>query len=108
MSIQILDIFHRAIASTEHKICINKLNKILDDDLNKDSNILFDFILKACVDRLLVSSNTKCVTENGLSFVGKWLSSSSDHFLNLGIHHLLLRSQAADKNVRIRSCRNFS
>ena len=104
----IIELFQLAMRShNSHSICACKLTKVVDDFTSGKSNYDFnvvDFILNSCIDRVLILTKSKDSIDNIMTFIGIWLSGSSDEILNKCCSHLLKRSAVADKNVRAKVC----
>jgi hypothetical protein len=98
----ILRIFNDVQQSGQHsnKSLITKLSSALaktEDGLP---------ILTSCVDRALVISRREAAAESILKFYVDFIvSTKSDEVFNYTIGHLLDRSQALDKTLRLRACR---
>lgn len=112
----ILDESQRSLVS--HNSCLKRLQTLLYEEsttakrngANGKNKDLIDNLLNYCMDSVLLVSKKEPSVERLLKFLTTFIASSAineEHF-NKSIKHLLLRSKAVDKNVRIRSCQIFA
>lgn len=94
------------IPSASNKSCIPKLNKILDGEAEEERGAILQGIWRGCLDRCLLCAKKEHLVDKMIDFLSSFVSSkaTNDIVFSSCIDHLLMRSQATEKVVRLRTC----
>ena len=82
-----------------HQSGVKKLIVIISSSITENLN---SFLF--CVDHILVNTKKDSAIERLVKFTCDFFSAADETCFEIGIRHLLLRSQAVEKNVRYRAC----
>ena len=94
------------IPSASNKACIPKINKILQNESDESENSILLGIWRGCLDRCLLCAKKEKKVDKMIDFLSCFVSSkaTSDKVFNSCIEHLLERSKATNKVIRLRAC----
>ena len=93
-------------SSTNNKARIPKLNKVLQSESEEERDSILQSIWRGCLDRCLLCAKKENVVEKMIDFLSSFVSSqaTTDAVFNSCTKHLLDRSRATNKVVRLRTC----
>jgi hypothetical protein len=94
------------IPSASNKLCIPKLNKVLQAESVEGQKEILRSIWRGCLDQCLLCSKKEHVIDKMVEFFVTFVSTKAtiDLVFNSYIEHLLERSKAINKNTRLRAC----
>lgn len=91
--------------TSSRNACSRKLKNFIEKvKSDKNKTEAFNTIFSGCIDRALAYSKTDQKVTRITSFFAESVSTFSTDNLDICLEHLLERSEANDKTVRLRSC----
>ena len=93
-------------SSASNKTCIPKLNKVLLSESEEERELTLQSIWLGCLDRCLICAKKENVVDKMIGFLSSFVSSqaTTDAVFNSCTKHLLERSRATNKVIRLRAC----